>query len=495
MKQVINSKPVIFFISALTLLVLTLSFYYLKSLSDRQNQAWIEFSNSEILRGELLQEIVTNIGFGGFIHSYKNAILRKDSHLLSEALDKVYATRESIDTYQKMFPVDAELLLKVDSTLVQYSENIPKIEQYISAGMSAEEIDKRVEVDDQAALLAIVKLITSTSGVSKAVSARSIERDEQLRVSLYFIAFIVLAVLIASFIYTINIINKITLQNLRLSALFELAPLSIMSVSEDGYITTANQVAIDMFKMDKDSYKQINIDQLTPASVSGRHKHYREKYHQTGGIFPMTDRGGKFSAQRLDGEIFPISISIMTHTFQGAKEAIVVIKDISEEVKQLEAANTDQLTQLPNRRAIDSRLSEAVSRSNRQGTDLYMALIDLDYFKRVNDKYGHSFGDTILVDAAQYLKSTIRETDFVGRWGGEEFLLILEDSTAEGALEVCEKIRLLMASESKKKGCQFTVSIGIAQYEHGRDIMTLFDNADVALYLSKKKGTNRTTKL
>lgn len=495
MKQLVKSKPVIFFISAVTLLVLTLSFYHLKSLSDRQNQAWLEYSSSEILRGELLQEIVINIGFGGFIHNYKNAILRKDSSLLKQALGKINAIRDSIETYQKKFPVDSRLLLEVDSTLAKYSENIPQIEQYIAEGMSAEVIDERVQVDDQAALLAIFQLITSTSGVSEEVSALSVERYEQFKVSLYFIAFVVLGILIASFTYTIKIINKITLQNLRLSALFELAPLSIMSVSEDGYITTANQVAIDMFKMDKDNYNQINIDTLTPASVAGRHKHYREKYHQTDGVSPMTDRGGKFSAQRLDGEIFPISISIMAHTFQGAKEAIVVIKDISEEVKQLEAANTDQLTQLPNRRAIDSRLSEAVSRANRQGTELYMALIDLDYFKRVNDKFGHSFGDTILIDAANYLTKTVRETDFVGRWGGEEFLLILEDSTAEGAMEVCEKIRLLMASESKKKGCQFTVSIGLAQYEEGRDIMTLFDNADVALYLSKNKGRNRTTSM
>ena len=208
----------------------------------------------------------------------------------------------------------------------------------------------------------------------------------------------------------------------------------------------------------------------------------------------MTDRGGKFSAQRLDGEIFPISISIMTHTFQGAKEAIVVIKDISEEVKQLEAANTDQLTQLPNRRAIDSRLSEAVSRSNRQGTDLYMALIDLDYFKRVNDKYGHSFGDTILVDAAQYLKSTIRETDFVGRWGGEEFLVLLPKTNIEQGIPVAETIRETIANKPiiyDDVEHHVTLTLGVASYSTNSSFEDTIQRADKALYKGKELGRNQ----
>lgn len=493
MKQPVRSKPVIFIISGVTFLVLILSFFYLTTLSDRQNQVWLDYSSSELIRGELLQDIVVNIGFGGFIHSYKNAILRKDISLLSEALDKINATKISINTYQEKFPVDKKSLVDIEKTLEEYSQNIPKIEKYIKAGWSAEQIDTLVKVDDQNALFAIAKLITSTSGLSKEVAASSISRDEQFKTSLYFIVLVVVIILIASFIYTIKIINKITLQNLRLTALFELAPLSIMAVNEEGYITIANQIAIDTFKLDGNNYSHINIDQLTPESISVRHKQYREQFHKTDRISPMTERDGNFSAQRLNGEIFPVNISIMTHTYQGDKEAIIIIKDISEDIKQQHAANSDQLTNLPNRRSIDRYLEEAVLRASRQGTDLYVAIIDIDFFKRINDKFGHSFGDTILVDAADYLKKTVRETDFVGRWGGEEFLLVLENSSVEGAIEICEKVRTLIAVESKKKGCPFTVSIGIAKYEQDRDIMTLFDNADVALYLSKKNGRNRTT--
>lgn len=495
MKKTVKYKPLVILVLGITILVLILSVYYLKSLSDRQNQVWLDFSNSELARSELLHSVVVNIGYGGLIHNYKNAILRKDSRLLEQTKQKIHLTKASLQTYQEKFPMTEQSLSAIEQTLDQYLNNLPKIESYIEAGWSAEDIDAQVKLDDEDALLAIAKLVTATSAITKEVTASSISRDEEFKDILYLTVFIILTILVISFIYMLRIINKLTLQNQRLNALFELAPLSILAVSEDGFITSANQVAIDTFKLDKKNYHTINIDQLTPASVSGRHKHYREQFHKTDRTAPMTERDGKFSAQRLDGEIFPASISIMTHTYQGAKEAIVIVKDITEEIKQQHAANSDQLTKLPNRRSIDKYLSEAVSRANRQETELFIALIDIDFFKRINDKYGHTFGDTVLVNLADYLKKTIRETDFVGRWGGEEFLLVLENSTAEGALEVCEKIRTLIARESKKTDVHYTVSIGIAQYEHGRDIVTLFDQADVALYLSKTNGRNRTTSM
>lgn len=495
MKKPLISQPVVFITSGILLIVLILSVYYFKSLSVRQNQIWIEFSDSELARTELLQDIAVNIGFGGFIHNYKNAILRKDIALLSEVEKKINITKNSLQTYQTNFSMEKQAVLDIENTLDQYLNKLHQVERYIKAGWSAEEIDEQVKVDDKDALLAITQLISSISGVTKEVATSTISRAEQVKKFLSLIITIVLSLLVIFFIYIMRATHNTTLKNLRMNALFELAPLSILAVSEDGLITTANQVAIDTFKLEKDNYHTINIDQLTPASVSGRHKHYREQFHKTDRTAPMTERDGKFSAQRLNGEIFPASISIMTHTYQGAKEAIVIVKDITEEIKHQHAANSDQLTKLPNRRSIDCHLGESVSRANRLETKLHVALIDIDYFKKINDDYGHTVGDKILIDLSNYLKKSIRETDFVGRWGGEEFLLILENSTPEGAFEVCEKIRVFIASESEKKGRSFTVSIGLAEYEHGRDSITVFEQADEALYLSKTNGRNRTTSI
>tara|TARA_R110001583_G_scaffold122244_6_gene273518 strand:+ start:4280 stop:5767 length:1488 start_codon:yes stop_codon:yes gene_type:complete len=493
MKDYNRSKSTIYIVTIFTFFSLVISFFYLQSTADKQSKEWLYHSENEIKRAKLLQDIITNIGFGGFIHNYKNSILRKDLFALEKASAQILSARILISDYRTIYPGDNELLLKVDSVLTQYSENITLIRSLSKRGLSAEEIDEQVRVDDSSALYSIAALITSNGSIYNKMSTVSIARDAEFKYSLYSIFTLVLAVLVASFIYIMFIINKNIFQYRQMSILFDLAPLSILAVNEDGYITSANKVAIDTFELDKDHINDVNIDQLTPDSISKEHKHYRENFQQSERTVPMSQRGGQFNAQRLSGDVFPANISIATYSHDGVKEAIVVVKDISDEVRQLRNANFDALTQLPNRRSIDEFLNEAILRSKRQNTDLYVALIDIDYFKKINDKFGHSFGDAVLVDLAGYFKQSIRETDFIGRWGGEEFLLVLEDATGEGALKVCENIRELISEQSKLKGCQYTVSIGCTKYSKEADATVLFDNTDVALYLSKKNGRNRTT--
>ena len=493
MKEYKRSKSTIYIVTFFTFFSLLASFIYLQSTSDKQSKEWLEHSQSEINRAKLLQNIITNIGFGGFIHNYKNSILRKDLAALEKSSVQIINARKLINKYRTVYPDDNDLLLKVDAVLAEYASNIVLIKSLSERGFSAEEIDRQVKVDDSSALYSIAELITSNSRTYNKISTVSIARDAEFKYSLYSMFLLISAVLITSFVYIMFIVNKNIFQYRQMSILFDLAPLSILAVNEDGYITSANKVAIDTFELDRERINDINIDQLTPDTISKEHKHYRENFQQSEGTFPMSQRGGQFNAQRLNGDVFPANISIATYTHDGIKEAIVVVKDISDEVRQLRDASFDALTQLPNRRSIDKFLNEAILRSKRQDADLYVALIDIDYFKKINDKFGHSFGDAVLVDLAKYLQQSIRETDFIGRWGGEEFLLILEGPTAEGALKVCENIRELIAEQSKLKGCQYTVSIGCTKYSKKTDVTVLFDNADVALYLSKKNGRNRTT--
>jgi diguanylate cyclase (GGDEF)-like protein/PAS domain S-box-containing protein len=488
-----KTKSTIYIVTLFTLFSLAVSFFYLQSIADNQRSDWLEYSENEIKRSELLQEIITNIGFGGFIHNYKNSILRKDSSALNKASLQVNNARKLISDYRSIYPVDNEFLLNVDAVLFEYSENITLIRSLSELGLSAEAIDGQVRVDDSTALYSIAALITENGSIYNKIAKKSKEREFEFKFYLYCIFIFVLTVLIASLAYIMSMVNKNTFQYRQMSILFDLAPLSILAVGEDGYITSANKVAIDTFGMDKDHLCEINIDQLTPGSISKEHKQYREEFQRSDRTIPMSQRGGKFNAQRLNGEIFPANISIATYSHHGMKEAIVVIKDITDDIKQLRDANFDPLTQLPNRRSIDKFLSEAILRSKRQGSNLYVALIDIDYFKRINDKFGHSFGDAVLADLGGYLQQSIRETDFIGRWGGEEFLLILEDTTAEGALNVCENVRELISEQSKLKGYQYTVSIGCTKYLKETDETVLFDNADIALYVSKKDGRNRTT--
>jgi len=164
--------------------------------------------------------------------------------------------------------------------------------------------------------------------------------------------------------------------------------------------------------------------------------------------------------------------------------------------KLFEAAHTDFLTRIPNRNAIITRLTDQLSRSRRAGTPFVVALGDIDHFKLVNDEHGHKTGDDVLIQVAQRLEDVKREYDAVGRYGGEEFLLVLEDVDEESILPVTERFRMSVCEkpiESDGKILPVTMSIGAIWVppENTAGLDILLHEADVLLYRAKSEGRNR----
>ena len=204
----------------------------------------------------------------------------------------------------------------------------------------------------------------------------------------------------------------------------------------------------------------------------------------------MSQRHTIFYGQKLNGDLFPASISIATYGVGDEKHSIVVIKDLSDEMQYKSQANTDPLTKVVNRRAINRQLAAAVSRSNRQQTPLAVCIFDIDHFKSVNDKHGHLVGDDVLQRVAKAFSDAIRKTELVGRWGGEEFVSILEDTDKEDALHFADKLK----EEVKRRslGSDFPVAITLsaegAVYCRDDTQDSLFNIADQALYHVKESG-------
>lgn len=157
----------------------------------------------------------------------------------------------------------------------------------------------------------------------------------------------------------------------------------------------------------------------------------------------------------------------------------------------LTMAVTDKLTNIYNRTKLDTVLENESKRAGRTGKPLSVALLDVDHFKQVNDSCGHAIGDMVLVGIADVLKREVRQTDTIGRWGGEEFLVILPDTDAEGALRVAEKIRCAIAATRFPVIGQKTVSLGVAVQSEDDTLANLLSRADVALYEAKFAGRNR----
>ena len=157
---------------------------------------------------------------------------------------------------------------------------------------------------------------------------------------------------------------------------------------------------------------------------------------------------------------------------------------------------TDPLTGLGNRRHLDERLQVEVSRAQRYGNSLCVIITDLDHFKGINDTYGHSVGDHVLKIFAQHLQEAVRTTDFVARFGGEEFILVLPETALQGAMQLAERIRATLEKKDFS-GIQrsITASFGITDVKVGDTMEEVFLRADRALYCSKENGRNRVTQL
>jgi polar amino acid transport system substrate-binding protein len=162
--------------------------------------------------------------------------------------------------------------------------------------------------------------------------------------------------------------------------------------------------------------------------------------------------------------------------------------------KQLEKlSQTDVLTGIYNRLKLDEVLDYEIKSYQRYKKTFCIILLDIDNFKQINDTLGHSFGDKFLVQFSGLLKLNKRETDSLGRWGGEEFLFILPQTDLEGAHKFAQKLKEIVERYDFKHIGRKTASFGVAQIQENETLEVLFDRVDKALYFSKKNGKNRVT--
>lgn len=174
-------------------------------------------------------------------------------------------------------------------------------------------------------------------------------------------------------------------------------------------------------------------------------------------------------------------------------QELIETKELLEKQSQelLKLATIDPLTGLLNRRELDNRAGRTLSQAKRNKSSVAVMIIDIDFFKNINDTHGHAFGDAVLQHLGKILLQSHREHDIVARFGGEEFVLVLPDIDDANALSVAEKIRVDIET-AKINGINITVSIGVSINKNDKnDFDVLFKEADSALYKAKKNGRNR----
>jgi diguanylate cyclase (GGDEF)-like protein len=183
----------------------------------------------------------------------------------------------------------------------------------------------------------------------------------------------------------------------------------------------------------------------------------------------------------------------MTATSLASHAAIALENARLHQIVERQAL-VDGLTGIANRRQCEDALTHEIARAQRFNTPLTLVLADLDEFKAINDLHGHAAGDDVLREFAAVLRATVRDSDLAGRWGGEEFLLLLPGTDVEGGAQLADRVRRTLAERSflGKDGAVFdvTCSFGVAQHFPEGDERELFAAADRALYRAKRRGKN-----
>ncbi|WP_296809506.1 GGDEF domain-containing protein [Thiocapsa sp.] len=267
-----------------------------------------------------------------------------------------------------------------------------------------------------------------------------------------------------------------------LRTLFEAAPFP-MILAERGLsgITQANQAAKTYLALESDNTGRLNSTAWEALVADGLPAGIGEQRETQ---ILTSDRSRRWAV-----------VSAMPIRFSGLSSRLVSLVDISE-LKAIQdnlrlASLTDGLTGAYNRRYLLQKLAEEIDRAKRYGDELSVILLDLDFFKAINDTFGHRVGDEVLVKVAATLRACIRDVDISGRYGGEEFLVILPHTCAALALEVAERIRTTVKALTwSQRGLQVTVSGGVCEYA-GMDVDGLIEIADQRLYRAKAGGRDR----
>jgi diguanylate cyclase (GGDEF)-like protein len=221
-------------------------------------------------------------------------------------------------------------------------------------------------------------------------------------------------------------------------------------------------------------------------------------------VIPLTYRG------KLLGSINLCSADPLRFTGDQASDSLAhlgiiasfCVENTINRARLMRSGFTDALTGWNNRRYLTVRLGEELARARRDGSGLVCLMLDIDHFKRVNDRWGHAAGDAVLKELAQRVESQVRASDVAARYGGEEFVILLPDTNIDAAARLAERVRTAIAESPIQlpngETVTITASIGIAEARPGqddKDLKTLGDSliarADVALYAAKSAGRDR----
>jgi diguanylate cyclase (GGDEF)-like protein len=314
-------------------------------------------------------------------------------------------------------------------------------------------------------------------------NARSLEALlTDVRSTLFWTGGAILILIAMAWVGVIWLLRRLSESESNLSAVLDVAPFPILLLEAQApKIRRANRAAVRYLDLAADGAGRLG-SRVWEALLND-------------GLPSGEDEQREVQLEMADGQSSWAMVSVAPVNFSGATHPLISLVDVSElkliQQRLHQAANTDGLTKSYNRRYLFARLAEEIERADREGSTLSVILFDLDHFKSINDTFGHAVGDMVLERSAAIMRQRIRGTDVCGRYGGEEFLVILPSASKATALELAERIRAGIKAEPwPQPGLQVSISGGVAEHT-GAELDHLLEAADRNLYRAKNTGRDR----
>jgi diguanylate cyclase (GGDEF)-like protein/PAS domain S-box-containing protein len=280
-----------------------------------------------------------------------------------------------------------------------------------------------------------------------------------------------------------------------LSTIMESARDAIIMIDDKGNVTFWNPAAERLFGYSREEVMGKELHRLM-IQDERLYEVYKEafKRFQLSGKRSAVGKTIELKAKHKDGHEINVELSLSAVKIKDVWHAVGIVRDISERKKFEELlyrqSITDPLTNIYNRRFFMQMLEQEMERTRRYGKSFSVIMFDLDHFKSVNDRFGHAAGDMVLKSVADMIKGRIRKTDYFARWGGEEFIILLPETSVEDAAGLAEELREQLSSMTLPEVGRVTASFGVAGYRTSDTIDTILMRADSMLYEAKAAGRN-----
>ncbi|WP_094551495.1 GGDEF domain-containing response regulator [Petroclostridium xylanilyticum] len=280
-----------------------------------------------------------------------------------------------------------------------------------------------------------------------------------------------------------------------LSAVTQSAGEAIIMLDEKGTVAFWNPAAENLFGylqeeiLGKDLHRLVVLDEQSYRAYKNSFIHFQS----TGeGIY--IGKNVELKAKNKAGKILDVELTLTAVKRKKSLYTIGIVRDIGERKKAEEQVYfltiTDPLTKIYNRRYFTQKLEEEIERAKRAGNKFSLIMLDIDRFKRINDSFGHNAGDEVLKSMAELVKNRNRKIDIFARWGGEEFVILLPDTTVKNAARLAEELRESLSQMDMPGAGRVTASFGVAGYCPGDNVDSLVNKADNMMYEAKAAGRN-----